>query len=126
MKKIFYYTISALMAVALLSSCSDVMQLDEPQLPMADDGAVVMEFAADGADVTRAADMADTAMEYALNTLDIMIFTDGATDEEKLLDYHQRAAATGPSGKLSLGMSRDKFEVGKKYWVYVVANSSPE
>lgn len=126
MKKIFYYTISALMAVALLSSCSDVMQLDEPQLPMADDGAVVMEFAADGADVTRAADMADTAMEYALNTLDIMIFTDGATDEEKLLDYHQRAAATGPSGKLSLGKSRDMFEVGKKYWVYVVANSSAD
>lgn len=126
MKKIFNYTINVLMAVALLTSCSDVMQIDEPQLPTVDDGAIVMEFTADGADVTRADDMADSAAEYALNTLDIMIFTDGETDAEKVLDYHQRVMATGPSGKVALGKSRDKFEVGKQYWVYVVANSSAD
>lgn len=128
MKKIFYFTINALLAAAMLSSCSEALQLDEPHLPAPNGGEIVMQFSADGADLTRtrAEDMPDTALEYSLSHLDIMIFTDGDTDAERLLDYHQRVTVSGPSGKVTLGKSRDMYEIGKQYWVYVVANSSAE
>lgn len=73
---------------------------------------------------TRADDMADTAREYAITHLDIMIFEDGATEDAKTLFYHERATAAGPEGQVRLGVDIDSIEIGAKYWVYVVANST--
>lgn len=73
---------------------------------------------------TRVDDMADTEREYAITHLDIMIFEDGATEDAKQLFYYERATAAGPDGQVRLGVDIDQIQIGAKYWVYVVANST--
>ena len=73
---------------------------------------------------TRAGDMADNASESAIQHLDVMIFSDADTESERELFYHERATAAGPNGQVRLGVDINDIEIGGKYWVYVVANST--
>ena len=73
---------------------------------------------------TRAEDMTDTAKESAVTHLDVMIFNDAATDEQKSIFYYERVTTASPEGNVHLGVDVSTIEVGKRYWVYVVANST--
>lgn len=73
---------------------------------------------------TRAEDMTDTAKESAVTHLDVMIFNDAATDEQKSIFYYERVTTASPEGNVHLGVDVNTIEVGKRYWVYVVANST--
>ena len=73
---------------------------------------------------TRAEDMTDTAKESAITHLDVMIFNDAATDEQKSIFYYERVTTASPEGSVHLGVDVNTIEVGKRYWVYVVANST--
>lgn len=73
---------------------------------------------------TRATDIADTAVESAIDHLDVMIFRDGDEDADKSLFYHERVTSSSPDGRVRLGVNVDDIVVGERYWVYVVANST--
>ena len=75
---------------------------------------------------TRAEDMADEAHEYAIKHLDVVIFNDAADQEGMTWFYHERIATAGPDGTVRLGINLDEIEIGAKYWVYVVANSTAD
>ena len=53
-----------------------------------------------------------------------MIFNDAELDEDKTLFYCERATVATDDGKVALGVDIDDIEIGAKYWVYVVANST--
>lgn len=76
--------------------------------------------------ISRAEDMADTDAESAVTHLDVMIFNDAAADENKTLMHSERITTAGPDGRVKLNVNLDQIQIGAKYWVYVVANSSAE
>lgn len=73
---------------------------------------------------TRAESIADSATESAVKHLDIMIFEDADDDALKSLFYHQRSTTSSSNGSVRLGLDVEDIELGAKYWVYVVANST--
>lgn len=73
---------------------------------------------------TRAEDMADNASESAIKHLDVMIFHDAVEQSARELFYHERVTAAGPQGQVRLGVDVNDIEIGGRYWVYVVANST--
>lgn len=123
MKRYIKYMMAMLATVATVACHTDLMEDVTPENGVKP--AIVLNVAGGELGVdTRADDMADTAREYAISHLDIMIFNDGATDADKELFYYERATAAGPQGEVSLGVDVNDIELGAKYWVYVVANSS--
>lgn len=71
--------------------------------------------------------MVDELYEYALSHLDVFIFNDGSTDDEKTLVHYERIKTNvSPEGEVNLtGKRRNEFSTGQ-YWVYVIANSKEE
>lgn len=123
MRQYMKYMMALLLSVAMVACHTDVgesVSIDSDTKP-----ALVLNVAGGELGVaTRADDMADTETEYAITHLDIMIFEDGATDDAKQLFYHERATAAGPNGQVRLGVDISAIQIGAKYWVYVVANST--
>lgn len=76
--------------------------------------------------ISRAEDMADTDAESAVKHLDVMIFNDATSDENKSLMYHERITTASPTGQVKLGVNIDDIQIGAKYWIYVVANSTAD
>lgn len=82
------------------------------------EGYIVFNFAT--ADTTRATVESDN-LESAVNHLDIFIFeNDGSTIPPKM--HYERV--TTSSGRAVLNKPRSSFDAEKRYWVYVLANSS--
>ena len=123
MRRYIKYMMALVVAATAMSCHTDIAS--EAVRPEVEAPAIVLNVAGGELGIeTRADDVADTAREYAITHLDIMIFEDGATDDAKRLFYHERATAAGPEGQVRLGIDVDSIEVGAKYWVYVVANST--
>ena len=73
--------------------------------------------------ISRAEDMADNDAESAVQHIDVMIFNDALSDEDKTLMHSERITTAAPDGQVKLGVDINAIEIGKKYWIYVVANS---
>jgi hypothetical protein len=116
----------AVLAAAFAVAChSDIN--DEPAHHNVQRPALILDISGAVLGVeTRAEDMTDSEREFAIEHLDVMIFNDAATDEDKSLFYHERVVAAGPEGKVGLGVNVDAIVAGAKYWVYVVANSTAD
>lgn len=123
MREYRLYMIGLLLALFAISCQRDLtpeLNIEQPNNP-------AIELCISGGVLgveTRAEDMADTDMESAITHLDVMIFHDAVADEDKQLFYHERVTAAGPEGRVRLGVDVDTIDIGAKYWVYVVANST--
>ena len=114
--------IASMLGLLLLVACHS----DEGvSLGVQDDRAIVLNVSGGTLGIdTRAEDIADSTKESAIAHLDIMIFNDAEEDDAKTLFYHERATVASSEGAVRLGVDVDDIEVGAKYWVYVVANST--
>ena len=114
--------IASMLCLLLLVACHS----DEGvSLGVQDDRAIVLNVSGGTLGIdTRAEDIADSTKESAVAHLDIMIFNDAEEDDAKTLFYHERATVASSEGAVRLGVDVDDIEVGARYWVYVVANST--
>ncbi len=123
MKRYIKYMMSLLLAATTVACHNEFVEsvevngLHEPAIVLNIAGG---ELAVD----TRAEDMADNASESAIKHLDVMIFHDAVEQSARELFYHERVTAAGPQGQVRLGVDVNDIEIGGKYWVYVVANST--
>ena len=123
MKRYMTYMMALLLSSVVAACSSDMTELEQTSNSNA--GAIVLNIAGGNLGVdTRADDIADSDKESAIKHLDIMIFNDAELDEDKTLFYCERATVATDDGKVALGVDIDKIEIGAKYWVYVVANST--
>ena len=115
MKTRLFNLISLFCCVAVLVGCSN-----DDNLPTTKsvEGYIVFNFAT--ADATRAT-VESNDIESAVNHLDIFNFeNDGSTTPPKM--HYERV--TTSSGRAVLGKPRSSFDANKRYWVYVLANST--
>ena len=115
MKTRLFNLISLFCCVAVLVGCSN-----DDNLPTTKsvEGYIVFNFAT--ADATRAT-VESNDIESAVNHLDIFIFeNDGSTTPPKM--HYERV--TTSSGRAVLSKPRSSFDANKRYWVYVLANST--
>ena len=120
--KLYIIALLALAAISCQKSMTPELDVNKP----ADRG---IELCISGGILlaeTRADDMADNDKESAITHLDVMIFNDASEDEHKSLFYHERVYAASSEGRVRLGVDLNTIEIGAKYWVYVVANSTLE
>ena len=83
------------------------------------EGHIVFNFST--ANTTTRATVESSSLESAVNHLDIFIFeNDGTTVPPKM--HYERV--TTASGRAVLGKARSSFDKEKRYWVYVLANST--
>lgn len=123
MKQYFKY-IFALVLMAVSVACHNSFEEEMLPVEFSSKGIVLNIAGGNMAIDTRAEDMADTDKESAVKHLDIMIFHDAVSDDDKSLFYAERATVANAQGQVSLGVDIESIEVGAKYWVYVVANST--
>ena len=123
MKRYMKYMMGLLLAATTVACHSDIvdgMEVEATQKP-----AIVLNIAGGELGVdTRAERVADNPSESAIQHLDVMIFNDAADEAARELFYHERVTTGGPNGQVRLGVDVNDIELGAKYWVYVVANST--
>lgn len=108
--------ISLVCCVAVMVGCSNDDNLPQPKRA---EGHIVFNFSTT-ASPTRAT-IESNSLESAVNHLDIFIFeNDGSTVPPKM--HYERVATA--SGRAVLNKARSSFDADKRYWVYVLANSS--
>lgn len=113
MKGLVNYILYALLLMTVVS-CNELDGLDTPSNN--DGNKIILDFST-GTVASRAA---DTDMESAVSHLDIFIFNG---DDEKLFHY-ERISVSSSRGIVNLEKTRDEFDSGDSYWIYVIANSS--
>ena len=123
MKRYFNY-IFALVLTSISLACHGGFEEDVPREMLLERGIVLNVAGGNLGLETRADAMADSDNESAVKHLDIMIFHDAESDDDKSLFYAERATVANAEGQVSLGVDINTIEVGAKYWVYVVANST--
>ena len=115
MKTRLFNLISLLCCVAVVVGCS---KDDSHHKAGVSEGYIVFNFSS--ADATRATVKSDD-VEAAVNHLDIFIFeNDGSTVPPKM--HYERV--TTAAGRAVLNKARSSFDENRRYWVYVLANSS--
>lgn len=120
MKRYIIHIMTILLA-SLGVACQDVPDVT-PQQP-----AIVLNVSGGTMRViSRAEDMADNDAESAVQHIDVMIFNDALSDEDKTLMHSERITTAAPDGQVKLGVDINAIEIGKKYWIYVVANSAAD
>ncbi|MBO7263196.1 MAG: hypothetical protein J6U93_01595 [Alistipes sp.] len=108
--------ISLVCCVAVMVGCSNDDNLPSPKRA---EGHIVFNFSTTSS-ATRAT-IEGNSLESAVNHLDIFIFeNDGSTVPPKM--HYERVATA--SGRAVLNKARSSFDTDKRYWVYVLANSS--
>lgn len=118
MKRYIIHIMTILLA-SLGVACQDVPDVT-PQQP-----AIVLNVSGGTMRViSRAEDMADNDAESAVQHIDVMIFNDAPSDEDKTLMHSERFTTSDPNGQIKLGVDINAIQPGKKYWIYVVANST--
>lgn len=116
MKTRIYNLISLICCVAVVVGCSN-----DDNIPVAKraEGHIVFNFSTDNS-ATRAT-VESSSLESAVNHLDIFIFeNDGSTIPPKM--HYERV--TTASDRAVLAKARSSFDAEKRYWVYVLANST--
>lgn len=123
MRLAFKYIMTTLLA-ALAVACHTGLE-QSIEVTSGGDAAIVLNVEGGHLGIdTRAESIADSATESAVKHLDIMIFEDADDDALKSLFYHQRSTTSSSNGSVRLGLDVENIELGAKYWVYVVANST--
>ena len=123
MRLAFKYIMTTLLA-ALAVACHTGLE-QSIEVTSGGDAAIVLNVEGGHLGIdTRAESIADSAAESAVKHLDIMIFEDADDDALKSLFYHQRSTTSSSNGSVRLGLDVENIELGAKYWVYVVANST--
>lgn len=116
MKTRIFNLISLICCVAVVVGCSRDENLSQTERA---EGHIVFNFATTN-NSTRAT-VEGEGLESAVNHLDIFIFeNDGSTVPPKM--HYERV--TTSSGRAVLNKARSSFDADKRYWVYLLANSS--
>ena len=116
MKTRIFNLISLICCVAVVVGCSRDENLSQAERA---EGHIVFNFATTN-NSTRAT-VEGEGLESAVNHLDIFIFeNDGSTVPPKM--HYERV--TTSSGRAVLNKARSSFDADKRYWVYLLANSS--
>ena len=118
MKKYIFIIIYSLLIMGIVA-CADSPVVSEPEYGTED---IVIDFTS-GSVVSRSQDL---DYESRITHIDVLIYTDAATDNEKKLFHYERLSVNASEGKIILGKTREDFTENEKYWVYVVANSSAD
>lgn len=118
MKRYIYYILSAMLLLGAVA-CSDSPVGGEPQIGTDE---IVLDFSS-GSVASRAS---DEVHESRVTHLDVLIFTDATSDNDKALFHHERKSVSASQGKIALSKTREDFVENAKYWVYVLANSSAD
>lgn len=115
MKTRFLNLISLVCCVAVMVGCSN----DESHhIPKGSEGYIVFNFSTD---TTTRATVESNNIESAVNHLDIFIFEDDGSTVPPKMHYER---VTTSSKRAVLSKPRSSFNTDKRYWVYVLANSS--
>ena len=115
MKTRFLNLISLVCCVAVMVGCSN----DESHhTPKGSEGYIVFNFSTD---TTTRATVENNNIESAVNHLDIFIFEDDGSTVPPKMHYER---VTTSSKRAVLSKPRSSFNTDKRYWVYVLANSS--
>lgn len=115
MKTRFLNLISLVCCVAVMVGCSN----DESHhTPKGSEGYIVFNFSTD---TTTRATVESNNIESAVNHLDIFIFEDDGSTVPPKMHYER---VTTSSKRAVLSKPRSSFNTDKRYWVYVLANSS--
>lgn len=115
MKTRFLNLISLVCCVAVMVGCSN----DESHhTPKVSEGYIVFNFSTD---TTTRATVESNNIESAVNHLDIFIFEDDGSTVPPKMHYER---VTTSSKRAVLSKPRSSFNTDKRYWVYVLANSS--
>ena len=118
MKRIVFgiiYAVAALLWVA----CSR-----EEAIPKIEDGnatdKVILNITSGKGTVSRASTVEDNEVETRIRHLDVLVF-----EESGAYAHHERVAVNGDGdGKITLAVKRSDFSKDKKYFVYLLANST--
>lgn len=112
--------ISLIFGVFLLSLAACTEEIENPNDNIDNVNKIILSVKPSGTTVTRSA---DTDAESALALIDVYIM-----DEDYDMVYQERLDNTASpaigGGDFTLKKNRDEFEAGKKYFVYIVANST--
>lgn len=115
MKTRFLNLISLVCCVAVMVGCSN----DESHhTPKGSEGYIVFNFSTD---TTTRATVESNNIESAVNHLDIFIFEDDGSTVPPKMHYER---VTTSSKRAVLSKPRSSFNTDKRYWVYVLSNSS--
>ena len=118
MKRIVFgiiYAVAALLWVA----CSR-----EEAIPKIEDGSatdkVILNITSGKGTVSRASTVEDNGVETRMRHLDVLVF-----EESGAYVHHERVAVNGDGdGKIILAVKRSVFSKDRKYFVYLLANST--
>ena len=104
------------MAMALLSfSCQEELDIEMPV-----NESIILDLSSGG--LTKAT-VEDTDRESFINHIDVLIFETGNDNKPAGCFHHEKITVNDPA-RVVLAVKRTEFESGKKYFVYIVANSS--
>lgn len=118
MKRYIYSIIYTLLLFGAFA-CNDSTMGYEPLIGSDE---IVLDFSS-GSVASRAT---DEEHESRVTHLDVLIFTDAASDADRLLFHHERKSVSASQGRITLSKTREDFVENGKYWVYVLANSTAE
>lgn len=89
-------------------------------------GGLVLKLQGSKLGITRA-EVADNERESALDHIDVVIFSDANYKDEQINIYNERFYTSDSDGSVKLNCNIEElFAVGKRYWVYVIGNSSQD
>lgn len=110
-----------MMLLPLLVGCIfDPVTLPDKE---SDRGGVVLNLQGASLAVTRV-DIQDNERESALDHIDVVIFSDASSKQNRLNIYNERFYTSSPEGSVRLGCDpKQLFVEGGKYWFYVIGNS---
>ena len=100
-------------------ACSDSSAINEPEFAEND---LIIDFST-GTAVSRAT---DEDYESRVTHLDVFVFEEASSDDDKLLVHYERRSVNESQGKIALSKKCDYFQEDAFYWVYVVANISAD
>ncbi|MBS7197863.1 MAG: hypothetical protein KH111_07010 [Bacteroidales bacterium] len=85
-----------------------------------DGNSIILDVSAGRVPLGRAVELTATGVELAVDHIDVLIL-----NEDGSWKYNERLTnCTDGEGQLMLSAKREEFDEGKKYWVYLIANSS--
>lgn len=121
MKPLLYHIIACCAAVLFFTACDK--ECDIPGGNVVGDGnSIILDLSSGSLPMSRAVNTAATGAEVKVNHIDVLIF-----DENGDKQHHERVGGseTG-NGTIVLSAKRSGFDVGAKYEVHLIANSTAD
>lgn len=121
MKPLLYHIIACCAAVLFFTACDK--ECDIPGGNVVGDGnSIILDLSSGSLPMSRAVNTAATSAEVKVNHIDVLIFDENGTKK-----HHERVGGseTG-NGTIVLSAKRSGFDVGAKYEVHLIANSTAD